>query len=131
MAEIDVSPIRVTYVHCMSASQAELGPDAGRITWENCLKFTDNTPLLVTDENRDDVRRHFLDYGAWDEDEVNAWSDRELTAMLWQEAAEDMRHFEDYCDSDLVRYQADCEAGRVSGRLMLDGEFKATLYVGV
>ncbi len=131
MCEIDVTPILGADIEYMSASQFELGPDAGRITWENCLAFA-RDHIIVTDENRDDVRDYFAAYGAWERDEIEAWDDVELSALVWQEAAADMRHFAEKCDGDVARYQADCEQGRISGsgRLYVT-ESNATFYVGV
>lgn len=119
----------------MSASAAELGDDAGEITWRNCMAFAADNPL-VTDENRDDIREHFAGYGAWDREEIAAWSDVELSAMVWQEAAACVREFEEYCDGDLERYEAECEKGSVSGSLYIqegnEGQSrKAWLHVGV
>lgn len=129
MTEIDVSRILDADVEYMSASQAELGPAAGRITWDNCLAFA-REHGLVTDKNRDDVRDHFAAYGAWEREEIDAWDDVELSAMVWQEAAADMRHFAEECDGDVARYQADCEQDRISGRLYI-AESTATFYVGM
>lgn len=129
MTMIDVSEIWNQECALMSGSVSELGDRAGEITWSNCLKVAERHPL-VTDANRQDIRDHFAEYGAWEEEEINAWSDVELSAMVWQEAAADMRHFEDHCDSNLEAYERDCEAGRVSGRLMLC-ENIATICLGV
>lgn len=128
MTEIDVTPILHADVKRMSASQAELGTNAGSITWNNCLAFAAKHPI-VTDENRHDVRKHFASYGAWDTHQILSWPDVQLAAMVWQEAAADMRHFREHCKGDFARYQTDCEQGRISGRLMLD-ESTATFYVG-
>lgn len=130
MAEIDVTPILTAKVYYMSASQAALGVQAGRITWSNCLLFA-REHRIITDENRDDVRAHFQAYGAWDEDEVIAWTDEELGALVWQEAAADTREFQELCDRDVDAYRALCEKGVVSGRLFVgdDGQ-TATFYVG-
>lgn len=129
MCEIDVTPILSEDCSLLSASQAELGPDAGKITWTNCLALAERLPL-ITDENRDDVRDHFRSYGAWECDEIEAWTDIELSAMVWQEAAASMREFQDYCDSDLEKYERECERGTISGRLWLS-ETTATIYLGV
>lgn len=128
MCEIDVTPILSEDCSVLSASQAELGPDAGKITWRNCLALAERLPL-ITDANRDDARDHFADYGAWTREEIDAWTDAELSALVWQEAAADTRHFEEDCEGDLARYEADCERGTISGRLML-GPNTATIYLG-
>lgn len=129
MCEIDVTPIMTEDCSVLSASQAELGPEAGKITWDNCLALSERLPL-ITDTNRDDVRDHFADYGAWERSEIDAWSDVELGAMVWQEAAASYREFEDYCDGDLTRYEVECERGSISGQLWLT-ETSAIFYAGV
>lgn len=129
MAMIDVTPILKARVKRMSASQSELGVEAGRITWATCMRFARRHPI-ITDENRDDVRDHFKAYGAWSRSEINGWTDTQLAAMVWQEAAADMRHFREECKGSLAKYQADCEAGRISGRLWVDGE-TAHFYAGM
>lgn len=129
MCEINVSEIWNQDCALLSASQAELGENAGQITWRNCVALAEQLPL-VTDENRDDIREHFAAYGAWDRDEINAWSDTELSAMVWQEAAASMREFEEYCDGDFERYERECERGTVSGRLSL-GPNTAFIYLGI
>lgn len=129
MCEIDVTPILDADCEYMSASQWELGPEAGRITWRNCLEFAAEHPL-ITDDNRQDVRDHFAEYGAWEREEIDGWDDTHLSAMLWQEVAGDYRHYLERCDGVDEIYQADCEAGRVSGRLIIDNG-RAVIYLGV
>ena len=130
MTEIDVSAIRSEDCSILSGSQAELGPDAGGITWRNCLALAERLPL-ATDTNRDDIRDHFREYGAWDSEEIDGWSDVELSAMVWQEAAAGFREFEDHCDSDLEAYEKACSEGRISGRLHLTEDGKAYIYLGI
>jgi hypothetical protein len=125
MCEIDVSGIIDEDCQSLSASQAELGPNAARITWTNCLALAERAPL-VNDENRDQAKDHFAAYGAWEQEEINAWTDKELSAMIWQEAAASYREFEYYCEGDLARYH------EVSGRLFFsDDGSKVYLYLGV
>jgi hypothetical protein len=127
--EIDVTPILSENCRMLSASRAELGENAGRITWNNCLKLAKRLPL-VTNENRDEIRKHFGEYGAWEREEIAAWSDVELSALIWQEAAADMRHFQEHCNFDVSVYEEHCESGKVSGRLSI-GEKSAFIYIGI
>ena len=127
--DLNVTPIMSEDCSLMSASRFELGENAGQITWANCLAFAESQPLLATDATRDEIREHFASYGAWETDEIESWSDIELSAMIWQEAAASMREFEDYCDGDLATYEAACEACTISCRLHLT-ETTATFYVG-
>jgi hypothetical protein len=68
------------------------------------------------------LRDYFQACGAWDKEEIGAWSDIELSAMVWQEAASNMRDFEDRCDSSWDTYQAKAEQGQISGNLYADRE---------
>ncbi len=128
MCEVDVSAIWNENCPTLSASAAELGRNAGKITWANCIELAKRLPL-VTDDNRQDARDHFCAYGAWDEDEIAAWSDTDLSAMIWQEAAADMREYRELCKGDLAKYEALVEQGQISGRLSL-GTDTATIYLG-
>lgn len=128
MTEIDVSAIWQEDCYYLSASRAELGDNAGSITWENCLALAERLPL-VTEDNRDDLRDHFRGYGAWTREEIEAWTDAELSALVWQESAACMREFRELCDEDFDDYEAECERGTISGRLTLSEGF-ASYYVG-
>ena len=122
MLEFDVSQL-VASEDCglLSGSAAELGPDAGRITWQNCLSLSDNISL-VTEENAAELRDYFAGYGAWDADEIAAWTLQELNALCLQEAASNVRDFEDYCESDWQRYYSEAESGSISGQLYHDAD---------
>jgi hypothetical protein len=129
--EINVSQLFSEDCGLLSASQFELGPDAGAITWRNALELAESFPL-INDENRDAVRSHFRAYGAWDRAEIEAWTDRELTAMVWQEGAACMREYEDHCSGNLEKYREGCEAGTLSGRMHIsDDASEAWLYLGI
>lgn len=115
--ELDVSPLLDEDCGLLSGSQWELGPDAGKITWANCIKLADRFPL-VTDANRQDIRDHFRGYGAWDADEIEAWDDTELSAMVWQEGAAAYRELDEH--------------GADEGRVYLsDDGTKLFLYLGM
>ncbi len=127
--EINVTALLDQDCSLLSASQAELGPNAGEITWRNALALAERMPL-ATDENREAIRDHFRAYGAWDTAEVDAWTDAELSAMVWQEGAADMRELEDYCDGCWKKYQKKAEAGSISGRLSRAKDGAVYLYIG-
>lgn len=103
----------------LSGSQFELGPDAGGITWRNCLALATDHPL-VTDENRQDIRDHFASYGAWEREEIEAWDDTALSAMVWQEGAAGVRELDEH----------DVEDGRVYAAPGANGSRKLYLYLG-
>ena len=76
-----------------SASQAELGYDAGRYTWNNALEHVDDD-LLCEDIAALDS---WLDgFGAWDEEDRAEWSVEDYNALLLQFIAGDIREMEAY-----------------------------------
>jgi hypothetical protein len=102
-----------------SASVAELGRDAARITWRLAMdSATDHAAWLNTDEARDEFRAYVKGFGAWDAEEIAAWSNDELTALLIQMIAGDIREAGlDTNEPDWDAYEKGAEAGRFSGRL--------------
>lgn len=112
----------------LSGSMAELGRDAGKITWGNSVAYAANHPLLTTDDMREEARAYFKGFGAWDEDEIAAWGEDELQGIMAQDVAAAIREMdvaEDY--EDYVRL---CEAGRCSGRLSRGDDGRWYFYVG-
>jgi hypothetical protein len=98
-----------------SGSIAELGPDAARLAWGNCLEAAQDPDYqyLDTEEKRDAARDWFYEYGAWDNrEEIDEWTDTELLAVFLQDVAAAMREYEGL-DGD---YQSMLEQ-RESGRL--------------
>jgi hypothetical protein len=119
MTEIDVSLLDNKDCGLLSGSRSELGDDAGGITWRNCLALAANNPI-VTDANRQDIRDHFAGYGAWEREEIDAWDDTALSAMVWQEGAAAVRELDEH----------DVEDGRVYATAGEDGTRKLYLYLG-
>jgi len=95
-----------------SASCAELGVNAGEITWNAALHADYN--LIDTDEKRDALRTWAKSTGGWDSEEIAAWSDNELNALFIQLVSGDIRGKGNLSWDE---YQADAEAGLVSGAL--------------
>lgn len=119
MTEIDVSLLDNEDCGLLSGSAFELGDDAGKITWRNCLALAAEHPL-VTDENRQDIRDHFAGYGAWEREEIETWNDAALSAMVWQEGAAGVRELDEH----------NVEDGRVHAEANEDGSRKLYLYLG-
>jgi len=115
--EIEITALDDENIELMSASRAELGENAATITWGNCMRIAERIPL-VTDENRDEIVSHFRGYGAWTQEELDGMSDKELSAMVWQEAAAALRQVEDQ----------DCVEG---DRIYRDESGKLWLYLGM
>lgn len=112
----------------LSGSRMEHGQNAGAITWSNSKAYGADRPLLTTDEMRDAARGHFREYGAWSREEIAAWDEAELQAIMCQDVAAVIREMEvaeDYAD-----YQRLVEAGTCSGRLYKGDDDKWYYYLG-
>ncbi len=103
-----------------SASQAELGPDAGRLTWNYACEDAQEYALFP-ESDCDEVRAHFREYGAWDDDELSAMSHGELQALLLQSIAGEVREVpsdhEEFSPEWWVDYGEACERGQACGQL--------------
>lgn len=113
----------------LSGSRAELGNDAGKITWNNSVEFGRNKPLLTTDDMKDAARAYFREFGAWSEEEIAAWSDDELQGIMCQDVAAAIREME-VADGDYDEYQRLCEQGTLSGNLYRGDDGRWYFYVG-
>ncbi len=108
-----------------SASVAEIGDNAGADTWRAACEDSQDYCILDTEEKRVAFRAFALSSGAWNEEEIATWSDKELNALCMQWVSGDMREGDlDVAEPDWDNYQKDSEAGRVSGRIFkgIDGE---------
>ena len=74
-----------------SASVAELGNDAGTITWQNALDRSEEDNLLDTGEKQEAFKAYVRGFGDWDDEEIAAWSVGELNALLIQFISGGMR----------------------------------------
>lgn len=106
--EINVTSIVTAHLdgnppaHLCSGSRAELGENAGQITWGNSRQLAGNLPgFLETPDELEAVRDHIRTLGAWDDEEIAAFSDSDLRAFIVQEVMADIRHLEDYGQIDL------------------------------
>lgn len=96
----------------LSGSCAELGDNAGRLTWRNSCEYAARRPLL-TAEQLDEARDYFRDFGAWSDAEIDSWTADKVQAVTVQEVAfqiREMEHFDTY-----EEYHAAAERGSVSG----------------
>lgn len=123
ITEIDPSEI--------SGSIAERGANAGPETWANAVEATVEEPLLKPEE-RAQARKFFKEFGAWDADEIKAWSDNELDALVLQYAAGDLRELQSLApgdglgDIDWDMAEELSAEGTCSGSLFVSGD---DLYV--
>ena len=112
----------------LSGSQAELGPDAGKITWNNSLAYAEKHLLLTDETMRQNARDYFKGFGAWSADEIAAWSDAYLNALVTQEIASRIREMEHF-DSD-EEYQKAAKQGQVSGMIYKGDNGRWYAYIG-
>jgi hypothetical protein len=75
----------------LSSSVAESGPCAGALTWAASCKASVHHNLLDDDEKRDAFRAWVRNYGGWSAEEIAAWSNTELNALLLQWISGDLR----------------------------------------
>jgi hypothetical protein len=105
-----------------SASQAELGPTAGRDTWQACTENAPDWNFIPADE-LDYFREWLAHWGAWDRTEIAAMSDAELQALCLQWIAADARNTgADKPDADWSAIRADQESGRVPSSIYRDDD---------
>lgn len=81
-----------------SHSAAEGGKNAGAETWAAANAEAEARPLEI--EDREGVRDFFRGFGAWSDDEIAAWSDAELDALVLQYASGDLRELQALCPGD-------------------------------
>jgi len=105
-----------------SASVAEIGADAGQITWANACDDAGDYDLLDTDEKREAFRAYVRGLGAWDDDEIAAWDDVELNALCMQFISGDIREFREWAGGDWEEWQARAQAGVLSGNMFRAGD---------
>ena len=112
-------------------SVANLGQNAGKITWENAKQETIDFNF-ITNETRQVIIDHFKEYGAWDD--LDTWDDLELNTLLLQDIS---GHINDasfcICDDgvfDWEVYETECENGTLSGLLFLGDDNQVYYYLG-
>ena len=72
-----------------SGSVAELGKNAGKITWQNSLDCP--ATLITNEEEAQALKGHLRGFGAWEDEEIEAWTMKELNALMVQLVAGDLR----------------------------------------
>ena len=135
--EIDITDfVKTAEASEFSASQAELGKDAGKITWNNAKREAESTQL-IGEENRDEFNRWAREFGAWSEDEIAAWSLDECNALLIQYISGDLRELESLCYSDDDEYGIDWKeaeklssAGTIGSNIYRGDDSRLYFYMG-
>lgn len=122
----------------LSASCAELGQNAGALTWKASIDSArDDAPaILDTDEKRQAFRVFVRSSGGWNDSEIAAWDDTKLEALCRQWIAGDMREpvgFElgpETTPEQWAEYQEQSEAGQVCGRIFRADDGAVYWYCG-
>ncbi len=111
-----------------SNSVANLGPQAARLTWACSIGVAaahEDWLLSPLADALEFARDWAREAGAWDQDEIKAWSDLECLALLVQNVASDMRGLgaDSLCLTDCAEQQQDQtgyywnENGQVMGEI--------------
>jgi hypothetical protein len=77
-----------------SNSQANLGDQAGRLTWQCALEVAERADKwLLSDrvEACESMQNWARETGGWDREEIAAWSDEECLALFVQNVASELR----------------------------------------
>lgn len=134
-ADLDVSAIvRAIEPARYSASVAELGPNAGQITWEAAR--TDARAMFGNQFDRETFDAYFRGFGAWDADELATHTDEESAALMLQFIAGDLRdcEFSDWPERFTPEWwrehDAASQAGTIGGRFGLADDGRILYYIG-
>ena len=135
--EIDITHfVRTAETHNFSASRAELGDNAGKITWDNAVREAASTQL-ISETDRDEFESWVRDFGAWSQDEIKAWSLDECNALLIQYLSGDLRELKSLCYSDSDEFGIDwneaeklSHAGTIGGRIFKSDDSRVYFYMG-
>lgn len=106
-----------------SASVAEIGANAGHTTWTNACEDSADYLILNSEEKLDAFRAWLKPWGAWNEEEISAFSDIELNALLLQWIAGDMRESGldiDQSDNGWQEYETLSSNGQCQSNLFRD-----------
>lgn len=107
----------------LSSSVAESGPCAGALSWSASCKASVHHPLLDDDEKRDAFRVWVRGSGGWSTEEIAAWTDIELNALLLQWIAGDLREMGIDGDTSGIDW-VDVERGQN------EGEYPSNIFRG-
>ena len=75
----------------LSSSVVESGPCAGALSWSASCKASVHHTLLTNDAEREAFRAWVEASGGWTAEEIAAWSDPHLNALLLQWISGDLR----------------------------------------
>lgn len=126
--EVDVTRIIRDYdMWDFAHSQSEGGPTAGEDTWKAALAAAAKV-RLVTAANADTIRRYFADFGAWSDQDLEAMSNRELSALLIQFIADRYREQERFVQKALDKGYSNTEALEMLQQAKEEGTIGSNLF---
>ena len=122
----------------LSHSRAEGGENAGPETWQAAQDQAAETPLLDTPEKLQAMRDFARETGAWDEEEIAAWSNQEVNALFLQWIAGDCRQCpathggraDSLEEIDWEEYETQASAGQIPSDLSRGDDGKVYFYLG-
>lgn len=133
--EININRLVTDLDPCeLSGSIAERGANAGPETWRNSVDAAKRQRLLKP-EQRQAARDFFAGFGAWSDEEIAAWSNTELDALVLQYAAGDLREAQGVApgdgvgDVDWTEAERLAEANTLAGNLFVH-EGELWIYIG-
>lgn len=93
--ELNISSLmaRSADMYLYSASIAEIGEDAGVVTWQNAMDCVEDNPL-VKEEDVGEFRDYLRTFGAWWDSEIDAYTIQECNALCLQLIAGEIRERE-------------------------------------
>ncbi len=120
--EIDITAfVQSAETHDLSGSVAELGKDAGKITWDNACAEA-RTTRFITADKRATFEAWVREFGAWTQEEIKAWSMTECNALLIQYISGDLNELESLCYSSTDEFGIDwAEAEKLARRGTISG----------
>ena len=88
-----------------SNSRANLGQNAGELTWQASQSFA--PALILTEGQKEEFEEFVRSSGGWTREEIASWSDTYLTALCVQWISGDVRNgFRDDCATLRTRGRA-------------------------
>jgi hypothetical protein len=120
-----------------SASAAELGQGAGRITWAAALDDSGDPPLLTSPDALDAMREFAKSSGGWTREEINAWPEGQVQALFFQWCAGDIREMfpgrltlEGLTDAEWAAAEDMQQRGSISSNIYRGDDSRVYFYLG-
>ncbi len=103
-----------------SCSQAERGSYAGKGSYQHAVDTTEEFSV-VNEATRKAIEQYLKTFGAWDIEEIQAWTDAELNGVCLQLIAGDFKEWEMFrYDDDAFEYLS---GNFISADDSVDGEW--------